>query len=77
MKKRGSDKICHVNFNPNTDYSFWFWRHKLPMVFEFLGLLIEYDFADGEIEGNILSLEGTNDEIDESWFSAGLHCGKK
>jgi hypothetical protein len=77
MKKLESEKASPVIFNPTAEYSFWFWKHKLPMVFELLALLIDYDFADGEIEGNILGIEGTNNEIESAWFSAGLHYGNK
>jgi CO dehydrogenase/acetyl-CoA synthase beta subunit len=76
MKKRES-KISPIQFNPNDEYSFWFWRHKFHMVFEMLALLIDYEFAEGELEGNISGLEGTNNEDDSKWFSSGLHYGKK
>lgn len=76
MKKRDF-KTSHVQFSPDEDYSFWFWRHKFEMVFEMLALLIDYEFSEGELDGNLLGLGGTNNEIDTEWFSAGLHYGKK
>jgi hypothetical protein len=63
-------------FNPDFEYSFWFYRYKFTMVVELLGLLIDYDFMDGEIEDMALDLEGTNDEKRNKW-SGGLHYGKK
>jgi hypothetical protein len=63
-------------FNPDFEYSFWFYRHKFSMVVEMIALLIDYDLADGEIEGMELDLVGTNDEKLDKW-SGGLHYGKK
>jgi hypothetical protein len=63
-------------FNPDYEYSFWFWRHKFTMVVEMIALLIDYDLMDGEIEGMELDLVGTNDEKLDKW-TGGLHYGKK
>jgi hypothetical protein len=63
-------------FNPDYEYSFWFYRHKFSMVVEMIALLIDYDLADGEIEGMALDLVGTNNEKIDKW-SGGLHYGKK
>jgi hypothetical protein len=63
-------------FNPDFEYSFWFYRHKFSMVVEMIALLIDYDLADGEIEGMALDLVGTNNEKIDKW-SGGLHYGKK
>jgi hypothetical protein len=63
-------------FNPDFEYSFWFYRHKFSMVVEMIALLIDYDLADGEIEGMALELVGTNNEKLNKW-TGGLHYGKK
>jgi hypothetical protein len=63
-------------FNPDYEYSFWFWRHKFTMVVEMIALLIDYDLMEGEIEGMELDLVGTNDEKLDKW-TGGLHYGKK
>jgi hypothetical protein len=63
-------------FNPDYEYSFWFWRHKFTMVVEMIALLIDYDLMDGEIEGMEIDLVGTNDEKLDKW-TGGLHYGKK
>jgi hypothetical protein len=63
-------------FNPDFEYSFWFYRHKFSMVVEMIALLIDYDLADCEIEGMELDLVGTNYEKIDKW-SGGLHYGKK
>jgi hypothetical protein len=63
-------------FNPDYEYRFWFWKHKLNMVLDMLALLIEYDFMDGEQEGMELELAKTNSEIPSAWIG-GLHYGKK
>jgi hypothetical protein len=63
-------------FNPDFEYSFWFWRHKFPMVVEMIALLIDYDLMDGELEGMELDLANTNNEKTDKW-SGGLHYGKK
>jgi CO dehydrogenase/acetyl-CoA synthase beta subunit len=63
-------------FNPDFEYSFWFYRHKFTMVLDMLALLIDYDFMEGETEGMLLDLDDTNHEIAAKW-SGGLHYGKK
>jgi 3'-phosphoadenosine 5'-phosphosulfate sulfotransferase (PAPS reductase)/FAD synthetase len=63
-------------FNPDYEYSFWFYRHKFTMVVEMIALLIDYDLADSEIEGMTLELVGTNNEKLNKW-TGGLHYGKK
>jgi hypothetical protein len=63
-------------FNPDFEYSFWFYRYKFPMVVEMIALLIDYDLAEGEIQGMELDLEGTNNEKPHKW-TGGLHYGKK
>jgi hypothetical protein len=63
-------------FNPDFEYSFWFYRHKFSMVVEMIALLIDNDLADGEIEGMALELVGTNNEKLNKW-TGGLHYGKK
>ncbi len=52
MKKK-TLKISPIQFNPQAEHSFWFWRNKFNMVFEMLALLIDYEFTDGEMEENL------------------------
>jgi hypothetical protein len=63
-------------FNPDYEYSFWFHKSKFEWILEMLVLLIDYKFSDGEIEGMLLSLANTNDEVGSKW-SGGLHYGNK
>lgn len=63
-------------FNPDFEYSFWFWRHKFSMVVELVALLIDYELSEGEIEGMELDLGNTNDEKLDKW-TGGLHYGSK
>ena len=63
-------------FNPDYDYSFWFHKPKFLWIMEMLALLTDYDFAIGEIDSMLLSLENTND-TDASKWSGGLHYGNK
>jgi hypothetical protein len=74
----GNAKIntTEKTFNPDYEYSFWFFKHKYIWVIEMLGLVIDYEFADGELDGMYLSLDDTNDE-DKSKWSGGLHYGNK
>lgn len=67
-------------FNPDFEYSFWFWRHKFTMVVEMIALLIDYDLMDGEIEGMELELAGTNAGTNNDKlvkWTGGLHYGTK
>jgi hypothetical protein len=64
------------NFNPDYEYSFWFWLPKLKWILEMLALVIDYEFMDGEINGMKLSLNTTNNENPSKW-SGGLHYGNK
>lgn len=63
-------------FNPDFEYSFWFYRHKFSMIVEMIALLIDYDLMDGELEGMEADLAETNHEKLAKW-SGGLHYGKK
>jgi hypothetical protein len=74
----GSAKIntTEKTFNPDYEYSFWFFKQKYIWVIEMLGLVIDYEFADGELDGMYLRLAHTNDE-DKSTWSGGLHYGNK
>jgi hypothetical protein len=63
-------------FNSDYDYSFWFWKTKFEWIMEMLSLVIDYDFADGEIEGMKINLANTNDTDGSKW-SGGLHYGNK
>jgi hypothetical protein len=74
MKKK--EPKINKQFNADYDYSFWFWRHKFEMVLEMIGLLIDYDFMDGEMEGMRLDLDKTDNTKVSKW-SGGLHYGKK
>ncbi len=74
MKQKTASKS--KQFNPDFEYSFWFWRPKINIVLEMLALLIDYDFMDGEIEGILLELNETDSENPSKW-SGGLHYGKK
>jgi hypothetical protein len=71
-KKSSLDK----NFNPDYEYSFWFWQPKLQWILEMLALVIDYTFVNGEIDGIRLSLNDTNNEEPKKW-SSGLYYGNK
>jgi hypothetical protein len=62
-------------FKTDYEYAFWFYKSKLEWILEMLALVIDYKFADGEIEGMKLALETTNSEDPSKW-SGGLHYGK-
>jgi hypothetical protein len=66
------DKI----FNTDFEYSFWFYKPKFEWILEMLALIIDYEFADGEIEGMKLSLVNTNNNNASKWIG-GLHYGNK
>jgi hypothetical protein len=63
-------------FNPDYEYSFWFYKPKFEWIMEMLGLVMDYKFSDGEVEGMLISLANTNYE-DKSKWSGGLHYGIK
>jgi hypothetical protein len=63
-------------FNTDYEYSFWFYKSKFEWIVEMLALVIDYEFADGEMEGMLISLANTNNE-DASKWSGGLHYGNK
>lgn len=65
-----------VQFNPDDDYSFWFWKPQFELVCELLGILIDYNFDEDEIEGMKISLQETDNESVKKWIG-GLHYGKK
>lgn len=62
-------------FNPDFEYSFWFWKSKFNWILEMIAMVIEYEFTDGELEGMLLDLQHTNNEDGSKW-SGGLHYGK-
>jgi hypothetical protein len=61
-------------FNSDYEYSFWFYKSKFEWIMEMLGLVIDYEFADGEIKGMELDLKNTNNQDPSKW-SGGLHYG--
>ncbi len=63
-------------FKPDNEYSFWFYKHKFHWILEMLDLVIEYGFSKGELEGMLLSLTATNNEVASKW-EGGLHYGQK
>jgi hypothetical protein len=63
-------------FNPDYEYSFWFYKPKFEWIMEMLDLVMDYKFSEGEVEGMLISLSNTNDEDGSKW-SGGLHYGKK
>lgn len=63
-------------FNPDYDYSFWFWKTKFKWILEMLGLAMDYNYSEGEIDGMEISLRNTNNEDGSKW-SGGLHYGNK
>jgi hypothetical protein len=63
-------------FNSDYEYSFWFYKSKFEWILEMLSLVIDYEFADGEIEGMKLGLANTNNN-DASKWNGGLHYGNK
>jgi hypothetical protein len=65
-----------ILFNPEFENTFWFWKPKFELVLELLGILIEYDFDEDEIEGMKISLQDTDNESVKKWIG-GLHYGKK
>jgi hypothetical protein len=68
--------MIEKTFNPDYDYSFWFYKPKFEWIMEMLDLVMDYKFSDGEVEGMLLSLANTND-VDKSKWSGGLHYGNK
>jgi hypothetical protein len=75
MKKQDS-KSKAIQFKPEFEYNFWFWRNKFDMVMNLLALLIDYNFMDGELEGMLLEIKATDEENMSEW-SGGLYYGKK
>jgi hypothetical protein len=63
-------------FNPDYEYSFWFFKSKFKWVLEMLALIIDYEFAEEEVEGMLYSIFYSND-VDKSTWVGGLHYGKK
>jgi hypothetical protein len=61
-------------FNTDYEYSFWFYKSKLVWILEMLSLVIDYECADGEIDGMKLALEKTNNQ-DPSQWCGGLYYG--
>jgi hypothetical protein len=61
-------------FNTDYEYSFWFYKSKFDWILEMLGLLIDYKFADGELEGMLADLSQTTNNDPSKW-SGGLHYG--
>jgi hypothetical protein len=61
-------------FNTDYEYSFWFYKSKFEWILEMLALVIDYEFAEGELEGMKLALENTNNQ-DPSKGTGGLHYG--
>ncbi|MFM2269054.1 MAG: hypothetical protein RL757_2495 [Bacteroidota bacterium] len=75
-KQTPKESVINKQFNADYDYSFWFYRHKMEMIFDMIALLIDYEFMEGEMEGILLDLDNTNHE-DQSKWSGGLFYGKK
>jgi hypothetical protein len=65
-----------IVFEPEFEHDFWFWKSKFEFVLETLGILIDYQFDEDEIEGMKNSLQKTDNQSIKNWIG-GLHYGKK